>query len=530
MKHGKIKHGKMEELINSIDSGCYDDAFAELYPRKTPSVCRKRYIDLINLFIGSYGDTGGCVGGVGGECGDTDAGADAGTHGGVGGECGDADAGADAGTHGGVGGECGDTGASNSMGSGGCPILVSAPGRTEICGNHTDHQHGNVLAAAIDMDIICVAAANGSDMIRIKSVGHPGEIAINLGETGPIAEERGNAQALIRGLAAWFKKRGIGISGFSAYTTSDVPVGSGLSSSAAFEVAIGVAMNTMFDGGLSALDIAIAGQFAENQYFGKPCGLMDQTASSVGGFVRIDFADPRNPVVEPINCNLAVNGLSLCVVDTKGSHENLIGEYAAIPAEMRAVAELFGERYLRDVNPDDFFSRLAEIREKLRTGGANIGGVNIGGVNPSPDIAADRALLRAIHYFNENRHVVEAAQSLRAAEIEGFLDAIIKSGRSSNACLQNIFAVTQPGEQGLSIALALSEAMLLGSGGAWRVHGGGFAGTIIAFVPQPLLEKYISKLNSVFGEGSCLTLSVRRAGGIALTTDLRERLHGGTAI
>jgi galactokinase len=458
-------------MAQAINGGAYDGAFAYLYARRPIPECRERYIGLIDLFIDSYAGGSDII----------QAAPDAGIN--------------------------SETAA---------PIIVSAPGRTEICGNHTDHQHGNVLAAAIDLDIICVAAFNNSGRIRVKSTGHPGMIDVDINDTDAREDEKGDASALIRGLSDWFKGHGARLCGFDAYTTSHVLVGSGLSSSAAFEVAIGTAMNTLFKTGFSPLQIAIAGQYAENNFFGKPCGLMDQTASSVGGFVRIDFADPPNPVVEPIAYDLKANGLCLCVVDTKGSHENLTGDYAAIPEEMKAVASFFGKRFLRETDENVFYEKLADIRNWLHKGGSDGRGLK-----PTVKIAADRALLRAIHFFNENRLVDETAQALRDSDTARFLDGVIRSGRSSFTCLENIFSVAQPGEQGLAIALALSESVLRGGGGAWRVHGGGFAGTIMAFVPEPLLEIYRKTLEAVFGEGSCLTLSIRAAGGIEVTGGLK---------
>ena len=448
----------LSSIAASIKKGEYDNTFSVLYPQNGVMECRERYQELINLFIGEF---------------------------------------------------CGD--AKNSGGNIRAAI-ISAPGRTEICGNHTDHQHGNVLAAAIDLDIICIAATNGSNVIRVKSVGHP-IINIDINELGRREDEVGGAAAMIRGLAAWYTKRGVALRGFDAYTSSNVLIGSGLSSSAAFEVAMGVTINTLFNGGASPLDIAIAGQYAENQYFGKPCGLMDQTASSVGGFVQIDFADPGNPIVEPVQCDLAAHGLRLCVVNTRGSHADLIGEYAAIPDEMHAVAEFFEKRYLRDVDENDFYANLVKIRDTLRVEKAEKNDGNNA-------VAADRALLRAMHFFSENKLVQEAAEALRATAIGRFLDCINRSGQSSFNYLQNIFAVTQPGEQGLTIALALSESILRAKGGAWRVHGGGFAGTIMAFVPDELHAIYKKTLEEVFGENSCITLSIRKFGGIKVTDDL----------
>ncbi|MCL2057918.1 MAG: galactokinase [Oscillospiraceae bacterium] len=453
-------HG-LQNIAVSIKEGAYDAAFKALYPQRETGESRERYLDLLNLFSLEYG---------------------------------------------------GSLAAAQAAGR---AALFSAPGRTEICGNHTDHQHGNVLAAAIDLDIICAAVTNGSNIIRIKSSGHDG-ISVDLGEQSLREDERGDAASLIRGMAARLSELGVAVGGFDAYTTSNVLVGSGLSSSAAFEVVAGTAMNVLFDGGLSPLDIAKAGQYAENQYFGKPSGLMDQTASSVGGFVQIDFASPESPIVSPVQCDLSAYGLRLCVVNTKGSHADLIGEYASIPAEMLAVASYYGKRFLHDVDEGAFMSDIGAIREHLHNKAT--------GENSPPEgggtVAPDRAILRAMHFFRENKLVTEAAGALRAADVGRFLDCVVRSGQSSFNYLQNIFATGQPGGQGMSIALALSESLLRGSGGAWRVHGGGFAGTIMAFVPDALLGEYKRTLEAVFGEGSCITLTIRSFGGVEVTPDL----------
>ena len=509
----------LAQLAASIGEGGYDAAFKLLYPRRTSAECRERYLGLIDLFKELYIDGAKARSPGGSEPGADKGGSGVGKPGAgepFAGEPGAVERGSAAKEPASVEGGSG-------AGAGERRIaLISAPGRTEICGNHTDHQHGNVLAAAIDLDVICLAAKNNKNFIRVKSVGHS-EICVDINVTAPQPEERGNAASLIRGLAAWFTERGVKIGGFDAYTTSQVLVGSGLSSSAAFEVVIGTAMNALFGGGVSPLDIAVAGQFAENRYFGKPSGLMDQTASSVGGFVRIDFADPQKPIVEPIQYDLSANGLRLCVVNTKGTHADLIGEYASIPEEMRAVAAYFGKKWLRDVEESDFYKNLPNVRAALHEINADAPQDTVdaeSSLNKTP-VAADRAILRAMHFFNENRLVSEAAAALRAADAETFLDCLIRSGRSSFTYLQNIFAVTQPGDQGLSIALALSEMILRGNGGAWRVTGGGFAGTIMALVPEALHEKYKSALEAAFGEGSCLTLSIRKYGGTEVKPDIQ---------
>jgi len=301
-------------------------------------------------------------------------------------------------------------------------------------------------------------------------------------------EEKGTSAALVRGVAAWFKERGHKTDGFNATVTSTIPVGSGLSSSAAFEVLIGNVFKGLFGAELSPLDIAIAGRFAENFYFGKPCGLMDQAASSFGGLSMIDFRDPLNTVVEPIDIDLS--GYALCVVTTGGDHADLTPEYAAIPNEMRTVANHFRVEYLREVPPDAFYSGIGEMRH-----------------------LSCRALLRAIHFFEDHERVAKQAAALERGDISAFLDLVNESGRSSLAYLQNVFSSSDPHNQELTLALALSEKILAGKG-AWRVHGGGFAGTILAFVPGELKDEYSSKMSAVFGDDCCLFLNVRKEGGM----------------
>ncbi|MCL2057167.1 MAG: galactokinase [Oscillospiraceae bacterium] len=368
--------------------------------------------------------------------------------------------------------------------------LFSAPGRTEVGGNHTDHQRGRVLAAAVNMDIICVAAPNDDGVIRIKSAGYEMD-EVSVGDFSAKPGEENTAIALIRGVAARCAALGFLVCGFDAYTTSDVLKGSGLSSSAAFEVAVGVMISRLFnDGGISPVEIAKIGQFAENNYFGKPSGLMDQMASSVGGFITIDFADPEQPIISPVGFDFAPCGHSLCIVDTGGSHANLTGEYAAIPAEMKSIARELGAEFLREADYNAFYARIPELRKKC----------------------GDRAVLRAMHFFGDNNRVVKQADALSRGDFEGFKNLIIESGQSSLSMLQNIFACHAPDEQGVTLALAASGKILAGRG-AWRVHGGGFAGTIQAFVPDVLLGGYIQAMEGIFGAGSCHRLSVRPIGG-----------------
>lgn len=372
--------------------------------------------------------------------------------------------------------------------------LFSAPGRTEIGGNHTDHQRGRVLAAAVNLDVLCVAAQNDDGVIRIQSAGYPRD-EVNTGDLALREGEKNKAVSLIRGIAARCRELGFDVGGFDAYTTSDVLSGSGLSSSAAFEIAVGTMLSHLYNAGaVTAVQCAQIGQYAENHYFGKPSGLMDQMASSVGGFVAIDFADPLNPVIDPVSIDLQAAGYTLCVVDTKGDHADLTHEYAAIPVDMGLVAAYFGKQLLREVDSDMFFAKLAAVRQSC----------------------GDRAVLRAIHFFADNERVRRQTQALREGDIAQFLQLVVASGRSSQSCLQNVFACSDPQHQGLSLALALSERMLAGDG-AWRVHGGGFAGTIQAFVPNTEVDEYVALMERVFGANCCYRLSVRPCGGVEIT-------------
>ena len=370
--------------------------------------------------------------------------------------------------------------------------FFSAPGRVEIGGNHTDHQHGCVLAAAIDLEAKCSVVANGTDVINIANEQY-GSICINLDNLLIRDDEKGTSTAMVRGVAAWFRENGYPIGGFDATVTSNIPGGSGLSSSAAFAVLIGNVFKGLFGADISKLEIAIAGRYAENTYFGKPCGLMDQAASSFGGLNKIDFFDPVSTIVEPIDADLS--GYYLCVVATGGDHADLTPEYAAIPDEMKMVANHFGKDFLRDVSPDTFYAVIGQMEHLSK-----------------------RAVLRAIHFFEDHDRVSKQADALRNGDIPKFLELVIESGRSSLAYLQNVFSPSDPHNQELTLALALSERILAGKG-AWRVHGGGFAGTILAFVPEDLKEKYESQMTSVFGEGCCFFLNVRKEGGMEVFID-----------
>jgi galactokinase len=359
--------------------------------------------------------------------------------------------------------------------------IFSAPGRVEIGGNHTDHQFGSVLAAAVDLETKCTATINDTNIVRIIDDRFGSEI-IDLSNLEVGENECGTSAALVRGVAAWFDKNGHNIGGFDAEVSSNIPAGSGLSSSAAFEVLIGNVFKGLFNNDISKTDIARAGQFAENIYFGKPCGLMDQIASSFGGMVKIEFQD-RQPVVTPVHADFT--GYTMCVVASGGSHANLTPEYAAITHEMKSVAAFFGKEYLSEVPADLFYSEIKQLRR-----------------------LGDRAVLRAAHFFEENERVINQAAALENGNIREFLDMVIESGRSSMAFLQNVYSAASPENQGLTLALMLSEKILSGTG-AWRIHGGGFAGTILAFVPDDMREKYRSQMCEVFGEGCCIFLNVR---------------------
>jgi len=366
--------------------------------------------------------------------------------------------------------------------------LFSAPGRVEIGGNHTDHQHGPVLAAAVDLEVKCTAVVNNTNKINIENKQY-GPVSVCLNNLDVVSNEKETTAAVIRGVAAWFSKHGHNIGGFDAEVSSTIPVGAGLSSSAAFEVLIGNVFKGLYGADVTPLDIALAGKFAENEYFGKPCGLMDQAASSFGGLNLIDFADPENTVVTPINAELP--GYMMCVVETGGSHADLTAEYAAIPTEMKQVAGHFGFDYLNDVPVNVFYSDINKLRK------ANI---------------SDRAILRAVHFFEECTRVRAEAQALKNGNIGEFLNLVNESGRSSLAYLQNVFTPSNPEEQGLTLALAMSEKLLSGRG-AWRVHGGGFAGTILTFLPNDLKDEFKKQMSAVFGDNSCHFVNVRQLGG-----------------
>lgn len=376
--------------------------------------------------------------------------------------------------------------------------LYSAPGRTEIGGNHTDHNHGVVMAAAVDLDMVAVVAQNNSTQVNIYSQNFERTDSVDVSCLTPQEEEKGSSPSLIRGIAARIVELGGKVGGFDAYTTSDVLRGSGLSSSAAFEVLVGEIFNAEFnDGRFSAVDNAKIGQYAENVFFDKPCGLMDQTACAVGSAITIDFKEPASPVVDKIPFDIAKHGFCLCITDTKGSHADLTDDYAAIRCEMESVAEFLGKKVLRDVDEEVFFSKIAEIREKL----------------------GDRAVLRAIHFFADCKRAKALYEAVADDRFDDFLHLIVDGGHSSFEYNQNAYSIKKPEEQGVALGVALSQRVLAGRG-AWRLQGGGFAGTIQAFVPKDLLEQYRATLEGVFGKGSCYVLNVRNYGAIQVTQDL----------
>ena len=373
--------------------------------------------------------------------------------------------------------------------------LFSVPGRSEIAGNHTDHNRGCVLAGAIDRDIIAIASKNNDGVVRVQSEGYRENCVILNHAASPRRFDRFCSEALVAGVVGGFLEKGYAVGGFDAYTNTRILKGSGLSSSAAFEVMIGTVMNHLYNGGtVKAPEVAKISQYAENVYFGKPSGLMDQMACAVGGFVYIDFADPEDPVIEPIDFSLTEAGYALAIVNTGGSHSGLNDDYAAVPAEMRAVASYFGREALRGIKEGELLANAALLREAV----------------------GDRALLRALHFVRENDRVLSQVAALRAGDIPAFLRGELCSGHSSFEYLQNVYTNKNVKKQGLSLALCLTEGALSGRGCAWRVHGGGFAGTIQTFVRRELSESYAALMDSVFGRGACMLLSIRPEGAIRI--------------
>ena len=372
--------------------------------------------------------------------------------------------------------------------------LFSAPGRTEIGGNHTDHQHGRVLAGAVNIDMIAAAAPNGLHTIRLQSEGYPA-ICVELDQLDKIDAEENTSAAILRGTCYAYAARGAKLQGTDIYVASNVPKGSGVSSSAAFEVLLGTIFNELFldDSKVTAIEIAKIGQWVENVYFGKPCGLMDQMASSVGGVVGIDFADPNAPVVESIGLDLADAGLALCIIDSGADHADLTDEYAAVPAECKAVAKHCGAEVLRDVPYGDFLNQLPACRQSL----------------------GDRAVLRAMHFYADNERVSKQIKALQSKDYATFLALVSESGHSSWEYLQNISPAGAVKQQAVAITIALAKDILAGMG-AVRVHGGGFAGTVQAFVPLDMVTQFRDQMNAYLGQGHCNVMVIRPVGGIRL--------------
>lgn len=374
--------------------------------------------------------------------------------------------------------------------------LFSVPGRSEIVGNHTDHNHGKVVAAGISLDIIAVAAKVPQNEIRIKSEGFEEDVCDIATASQIVESQKFKAAAIVRGMCDGFLKNGYNVGGYCAFTTSNVLKGSGLSSSAAFEVMVGNILNFFYNNGkIDNVEIAKIAQYSENVHFGKPCGLMDQTACAVGSFVAIDFQNPQKPIVEKLPFDLSSHGYSLCIVNTGGNHADLNEDYASVPAEMKSVAKYFGKEVLRDVDKNQIIANIPALRE----------------------IVGDRAIMRALHFCNENIRVGNVTQALRENNLQGFLKGVKESGLSSSTILQNTYTVKNVQEQGISLALAVAGQVLDSKPEtAYRVHGGGFAGTIQAFVPDKYLDEFNTVMKSVFGNESSYVLKVRPYGAVML--------------
>ena len=377
-------------------------------------------------------------------------------------------------------------------------MLLSVGGRSEISGNHTDHNYGRVIAGSVSLDVLAVASPREDGVVRVFSEGFPEDTVSPEDVAAPNPEYFFKSRAIIAGMERAFLNAGYNIGGFDAATVSNVLKGSGLSSSAAFEVMIGNILNHLYnDGRVSNVEIAKMAQYAENVYFGKPCGLMDQTACAVGGFITIDFADPAAPVIEKLDFDLSGAGFALCITDTGGNHADLNEDYASVPAEMKSVAAALGQAVLRPLTKEDIIANIPALREKC----------------------GDRAILRAMHFLSENERVDAQVDALRRGDVDGFFAGVLASGASSFRYLQNVYTTKNVAEQGLSLALCLTESYLTekcGKSCAWRVHGGGFAGTIQAFVPLSAAADYARFMEGVFGEGSVYILQIRPEGAIRL--------------
>ena len=388
-----------------------------------------------------------------------------------------------------------DSGFSTAFG-GEAQRYFSAPGRTEIGGNHTDHQRGRVLAGAVNLDTVAAVRVSGTNVIRVQSKGYP-LCQVDLDNLEPVAAEINSTPALIRGVAARFAQLGCKVGGFDAYCESTVLPGSGLSSSAAFEVLIGTIINHLFfDGRVSQAEVAQIGQYAENVFFGKPCGLMDQTASAVGGLVTIDFADKAHPDIRPVHFDFSTTGHALCIIDSRADHADLTDEYAAIPGELKEICDCLGREVTTEIPEEEFYAAIPKLRETC----------------------GDRAVMRAMHEYNENRRVPEQVACLEKGDFQGFLSLIRESGFSSWMYLQNVIPAGYVRQQPVAVALGLCEHYLRGKG-AYRVHGGGFAGTVQAFVPFELLDSFRAGIDAALGEGACHVLSIRPQGGVEMEVE-----------
>ena len=373
--------------------------------------------------------------------------------------------------------------------------LYSVAGRSELSGNHTDHNCGCVVAASIDLDIIAVASKRDDSVIAIKSEGFPEDVVDYSKYNAPIESKFGSSESIIAGMVQGFLKDGYAVGGFDAYTTSNVLKGSGLSSSAAFEDMVGNILSHMYNGGkVDNVEIAKLAQYSENVFFGKPCGLMDQVACAVGGIVAIDFKDPKAPVINKVDFDISAAGYNLCIVNTGGNHADLTDDYASVPAEMKSVAAYFGKSVLREVDEAEFFASIAALRESV----------------------GDRAVLRALHFFGENKRVAAQKAALDASDLDAYFVEVLASGKSSFCYLQNVYTTKNLKEQGLSLALCLADGYLAGKRAAYRVHGGGFAGTIQAYVPMEDVDGFRALMDGVFGEGKCIVLRIRPEGAVRI--------------
>jgi galactokinase len=421
----------LKEMKNAVSQGKYDEKFVYLYGEDKVEYSRKRYCEAMDEFEEFFGYSDGDF------------------------------------------------------------YVFSAPGRTELCGNHTDHNYGKVLAGAVNIDVIGVVCKKKTDMIRVKSKGHAID-EIKMAELSPVKGEEGNSTAILRGTVSRIKQLGYDIGSFDAYTVSNVPAGSGLSSSAAYECLLGCITSVLYnDDAVSNVELAKISQYAENEFFGKPCGLMDQLTIATGSAVKFDFEDINEPKIEKLDYDFRSSNYALCITNTGGSHADLTDDYASVRQEMEAVAGMFGKKVLRQVDKKDVIENIVGIREKL----------------------GDRAVLRAMHFYGENERVEKAAKALKADDFKTFLKCITESGLSSYMYNQNVFSTKDTRSQGVSLALNIAER-LLKDDGAYRVHGGGFAGTMQAFVPNEKVEEYKSSMEAVFGQGSCYILSIRPCGPV----------------